>query len=72
MNTKYVTPSQYAKWKGCTIQNITKHIRAGNGLPHVLSIKNFSRFYLLEVSEDFVETTSKRPKAEYSNKTSVY
>jgi len=49
--TKDITPAQYARFKGCTLQNVTKHIRAGNALklPYVIRLKNISRFYLLEV-----------------------
>lgn len=47
--TKDVTPKQYAKWYGCTLQNITKQIRKNKELPYVITIKKFSRFYLLEV-----------------------
>jgi hypothetical protein len=59
MQTKDITPKQYAKWKGCTIQNITKHIRAGNDLPHVITVKNFSRFYLLEVPQELTAESFK-------------
>lgn len=56
MKTKDITPSEYAKLgilRGNTAQNISKHLRAGNMLPGVLKVKKFSRFYVLEVAEDF-------------------
>jgi hypothetical protein len=49
METKDITPIQYAKWYGCSLANITKHLRKGNSLPYVITIKRWSRFYLLEV-----------------------
>lgn len=49
--TKQITPNQYAKWYGCTLQNITKHLRKENPLPHVIRVIKYSRFYLLEVPE---------------------
>ncbi len=51
--TKDITPKEYARYRGWTLQNVTKHIRKGNGatLLHVLKVKNFSRFYLLEVPD---------------------
>ncbi len=51
MKTKDITPLQYAKWRGQHITNISKHLRKGNPLIHVLRVKKFSRFYLLEVPE---------------------
>lgn len=53
MITKDITPLQYSKFRKCTLQNITKHIRNENinALKYVIRIKNFSRFYLLEVPE---------------------
>jgi len=68
MQTKDITPKQYAKWKGCTIQNITKHIRAGNELPYVITIKNFSRFYLLEVPHSLNAESFKEGKIELATK----
>lgn len=47
--TKYITPSQYASWYGCTLANITKHIRNQTELPEVINIVNHGRFYTLEV-----------------------
>lgn len=57
--TKDITPLQYAKYKKCSLANITKHIRNGNALklPYVISLKNVSRFYLLEVPETLTNDT---------------
>lgn len=53
MSTKLITPQQYADYRDCTPFNIRKHIRANNlkRLPDVISIKNYGRFVLLEVSD---------------------
>jgi len=56
MKTMDITPQQYCDLhilKSRTLQNITKHLRAGNPLPGVISVKKFSRFYLLVVPDDF-------------------
>lgn len=52
LTTKYLTPFEYSKLRGCSLQNITKHIRNNNldMLPEVVKIKKYSRFYLLETS----------------------
>jgi hypothetical protein len=52
--TKEITTLQYAKYLGCTSQNISKHIRNGRleFLPDVIRIKNYSRFKLLVVRID--------------------
>lgn len=47
--TKEITPSEYAAYRGCTLQNITLHLRKGNKLPDVIKIKKYSRFYVLVV-----------------------
>lgn len=51
MKTKQITPTQYAELRGCTLTNVTNHIRANDLrlLPHVISIKNWGRFYTIEV-----------------------
>ncbi len=51
MRTKEITPIDYARLMGCSLQNITKHIRKQNfkRLPNVIRIKRYSRFYVLEV-----------------------
>jgi hypothetical protein len=48
--TKEITTKQYAKYLGCTSQNISKHIRSKNlkFLPDVIEVKNYDRFYLLD------------------------
>ncbi len=51
MGTKEITPLQYADYMGMTLQNVTKHIRARNELDHVISIRKYSRFYLLIVDK---------------------
>lgn len=51
MITKDIQPKEYAKWYGCSLQYIGKCIRNGVELPYVLSIKKWSRFYLLVVPE---------------------
>jgi hypothetical protein len=50
--TKDITPKEYAKWAGCTVANISKKIRNGGYLVHVIRIKKWSRFYTLEVPKD--------------------
>lgn len=58
-NTKEITPTEYAKWRGVRLAAITKHIRDKNfkNLPYVIEIKNWSRFYIFVVP-DFVGLTS--------------
>lgn len=51
MQTKEITPTQYADYVGQSVQNITKHLRAFNSLDHVISVKQYSRFYLLVVDK---------------------
>lgn len=53
MKTKLITPLQYAKSKKCTVQNISKKLRGGSKLKDVIKIHSYSRFYLLEVKNDF-------------------
>lgn len=59
--TKEITPIQYADYKGWTLQNVTKHLRKKNnalaGLPDVIEVKKYSRFYLLEVEESLKVNT---------------
>jgi len=40
---KDITPTQYAKIKGCSLQNVTKSIREGRSLKHDVEIENFNR-----------------------------
>jgi hypothetical protein len=58
MKTKEITPEQYAEWKGCTVQNITKHLRNGKFefLPEVKGVKKYSRFYTLVVPIDLLKS----------------
>lgn len=51
MVTKEITAKVYAGLLGCTEQNVTKHIRNENWgyLPHVIRVKRYSRFVVLEV-----------------------
>lgn len=49
--TKRITPKQYADYRGWHVTNVTKHLRKGNPLDQVIRVINYSRFYLLEVSE---------------------
>lgn len=50
--TKEITPLQYSKYLGCSLSNVTKHIRKGSlhCLPDVIEVKHYSRFYLLVVA----------------------
>jgi len=62
MKTKEITPLEYAKYRGCSLANVTKQIRNNRSLPMVIKIKKWSRFYLLEVpanldANSFVEIT---------------
>lgn len=65
MKTVDITPKDYAKWRGCTLQNVTKHLRAGNELPHVIDIKRYSRFYLLVVPEGLLNKSPNENKGAY-------
>jgi len=49
--TKEITPSEYAEYLGCTLNNVTKHLRNGKYqyLPDVVKVKKYSRFYILIV-----------------------
>jgi predicted transcriptional regulator len=46
---KKMTPAEYAKARGITLQAVTKAIREGHTLPHVKKVEKFGRFYLLTV-----------------------
>lgn len=75
MATKEITPIQYADYKRWTLQNVTKHLRKKNdplsGLPDVIAIKKYSRFYLLEVLEELpvnsIEKSIKNFRKKYQN-----
>jgi hypothetical protein len=60
MQTKDITPKEYANFRGCSLQNITKHIRNNKSLPHVITIKQWSRFYTLEVPATLNADTFKK------------
>lgn len=51
MDTKEITPLQYAKIIGFTPQYIHKLLKDGrmDMLPHIIEVKRYSRFYLLVV-----------------------
>lgn len=51
--TKFISPIEYSKVVKKSIQNTTKHLRKGNLLEGVISVKKYSRFYTLEVPVDF-------------------
>ena len=42
-----ITPSQYAKEMGISLQAVTKRIRDGKKLKRITKIEKFGRFYLL-------------------------
>ncbi len=64
MNTKEITAKKYAELLGCTEQNVTKHIRneKWDYLPHVIRVKRFSRFVVLEVPADLSKNSFKELK----------
>lgn len=64
MDTKDITPEAYAKLAGCTIQNVTKHLRNKNFeyLPHIVRVKKYSRFYVLEVPQNISKDSFKEIK----------
>lgn len=70
--TKDITPQQYADYKGCSLQYITRIIREGkiSKLPHVIRLKNISRFYLLEVPEKLTDATFSEDIIRYDKKKS--
>lgn len=49
--TKEITPLAYSKYLGCTVANVSKHLRNNKMqfLPDVIEVKKYSRFYLLVV-----------------------
>jgi hypothetical protein len=50
---KEVTPLQYSKYLGCSVQYIHKLLLRGQigKLPNVIEVKRYSRFYLLVVPD---------------------
>lgn len=57
METKQISPIQYAKWYGCTPTYIHRLLLAErlDLLPKVISVTKYSRFYTLEVSKDLTK-----------------
>lgn len=51
---KQITVSLYAKWRGITTQAVTKMIRQKGSLPGIVHIKQFSKFYLLYPTKEFL------------------
>lgn len=51
---KQITVSLYAKWRGITTQAVTKMIRQKGSLPGIINIKQFSKFYLLTPTKEFL------------------
>lgn len=52
--TKDITAMEYAKYKGCTVQNVRKHFIKPIGIDceffaEVIKVKHYSRFYLFVV-----------------------
>lgn len=57
--TKDITAMEYAKYKGCTVQNVRKHFIKPCGIDapffeDVIRVKHYSRFYLFVVDTDLV------------------
>lgn len=71
MATKEITAKVYANLLGCTEQNITKHIRNGKWeyLPHVIRVKRYSRFVVLEVPGNLSKNSFKELKPKQYAKT---
>jgi predicted transcriptional regulator len=44
-----ITPKEYAAMQGITLQAVTKALREGRKLEHVLKVEKFGRFYLLTI-----------------------
>lgn len=61
MANKEITAKAYAKLLDCTEQNVTKHIRNENWafLPHVIRVKRYSRFVVLEVPGNLTKNSFK-------------
>ena len=50
MPKKKITPSEYAKLRGISLQGVTEAIRKEWSMPGVSSVEKFGRFYLLSVN----------------------
>ena len=53
MTHKAITPTEYAKAKGCTVGYIRRMLKDEKELPHVQEVMKFGRFYTLKVPADF-------------------
>lgn len=51
---KQITVSLYAKWRGITPQAVTKMIRLKGSLPGIEKIEQYSKFYLLIPTKEFL------------------
>lgn len=47
-----ITPSEYAKKQGISLQAVTKKIRSGVQLKGISKIEKFGRFYLLTTKKN--------------------
>ena len=47
-----ITPSEYAKMRGITLQAVTKRIRDNRSLNGVSRVEKFGRFYLLTITKN--------------------
>ena len=68
METKDITPKQYAEYRGCSVQNIRKYVELGKPLEFVLQIKRWSRFYTFEVPATLSAESFTTDKIKYKKK----
>lgn len=61
MKTKDISPTQYAKWKGCSVQYVHKVLSRGEieKLEFVKQVKKYSRFYTITVPHELTEDSFK-------------
>lgn len=52
MKQKVITPKDYAKERGISLQAVTKSIRTKAALPGISKISKYGRFYLLTVKNE--------------------
>lgn len=71
MKSIEITPAKYAQIRGCSVQYIHKVLKDGDLhlLPEVLSVKKYSRFYVLVVLDtlsenSFIKLRPKRKKGQ--------
>lgn len=59
METKEITPAQYAKYRGFSPQYVHKILKDGKLelMPEVQEIKKYSRFYVLVVPDTISENS---------------